>query len=317
MRKVFWILGGLALFAAFAAITIQVAVWRNGPAVLSAVDNLTGGERDAELKATISTGAHPQQKLLVWGPEHRDPADAPLPVMLFAHGGGWRSGDPVDYGFIGRAFVPEGFIVVLSGYRLGEGGKYPAMLEDTASAIAWTHEEIAAYGGDPDRIVIAGHSAGAYNVVMTALEEQWLGRRGLSSSDIAGVIGMSGPYDFAPFKSDSTIAAFGHVDDAGATQPINHARADAPKVLLIQGEEDTLVFPRNSRVLAEQIERAGADPATRFYAEMDHNAPIISLAAPWRSRRDVLDLMTEFARTASTSTPQLAETSVPVQGETR
>ncbi len=323
-----WILGGLALVAAIAGAAFQIAVWRNGPAVVSAIDRVAGGQQGAEQKAIISTGPHPSQKLVVWGPEHRDPADAPLPVLLFAHGGGWRSGDPVDYGFIARAFVPEGFIVVLVGYRLGEDGKYPGMIEDTANAVAWTHEEIAAYGGDPDALVLAGHSAGAYNVVMLGLEEQWLGRKGLSTTDIAGVIGMAGPYDFAPFARDSTIAAFGHVDDPAITQPPSHVRADAPHMLLIQGEKDDLVRPRNARILGDAITSAGGSARQVFYPEMGHNGPLLSLAEPLRSRRDVLDLMVDFSRGAvanpnsgvpkvSDDAAQAAETSVPVQGETR
>ncbi len=316
-----WTLGGLVAVAVIAGLALQIAVWRNGPAVVTAIDRIAGGQRDAELKATISTGSHPAQKLTVWGPERRDPADAPLPVLLFAHGGGWRSGDPVDYGFIGRAFAPEGFIVVLVGYRLGEDGKYPAMLEDTASAIAWTHEEIAAYGGDPDKLVLAGHSAGAYNVVMLGLEEQWLGRKGLSTADIAGVIGMSGPYDFAPFARDSTIAAFGHVDDPAITQPPTHVRADGPQFLLIQGEKDDLVRPRNSRILGQALSEAGGTVRTLFYPDMGHNGPLLSLAEPLRSRRDVLDEMMNFAREATSpviDAPAVTEeTSVPVQAQTR
>ncbi len=311
------VLGGIAVVLIVAGIALQIAVWRNGPAVVSTIDRIAGGTAGAEAKATISTGDHPAQKLVVWGPEDRDPADPPLPVLLFAHGGGWRSGDPVDYGFVGRAFVPEGFIVVLIGYRLGEDGIYPGMLQDTASAIAWTHEEIAAYGGDPDRMVLAGHSAGAYNVVMVGLEEQWLGRHGLSTGDIAGVIGKAGPYDFAPFARDSTIAAFGHVDDPAATQPLTHARADGPHFLLIQGEQDTLVRPRNARVLGEAMEAAGGYALTKFYPTMGHNGPLLSLAAPLRTRREVVDLMANFARAATAPTAGENEASVPVQGETR
>lgn len=319
-----WILGGLLAVLVALGIAFQIAVWRNAPAVVSAIDWIAGGQNDAEQKAIISTGEHPEQKLTVWGPEHRDPADAPLPVLVFAHGGGWRSGDPVDYGFIGRAFVPEGFIVVLVGYRLGEDTKYPAMLEDTAAAIAWTHEEIAAYGGDPEKITLAGHSAGAYNVVMVGLEEQWLGGKGLSTADIAGVVGIAGPYDFVPFARDSTIAAFGHVEDPAVTQPPMHARSDGPRFLLIQGEKDDLVRPRNARILGQALAEAGGDARTVFYPDMGHDGPLISLAAPLRSRRDVLDLITEFALAASTpvgdqaseQTGDQAETSVPVQAET-
>lgn len=308
-----WLVGGLVAALLVAAIAVAVAAAHNGPATLDTVDRLVGGARDSERKAVISTGNHEQQKLVVWGPEHRDPADAPLPVLLFVHGGSWANGDPLDYGFIGRAFVPEGFIVVLVGYRLGEDGRYPAMLEDTARAVAWTHEEIAAYGGDPDKIVIAGHSAGAYNAVMVALEEQWLGRHGLPSDTIKGVIGLSGPYDFAPFTSDATKATFGHVADADATQPINHVRADAPQMLLVHGEQDTLVKPRNTRALAERLEAAGGHAITLFEPEMDHNRPLIVLAAPLRRNTDMVSLLASYALAATAE----RQTSVPVQAETR
>lgn len=313
----FWILGSVAAIAIIGAITLYLAVSNNGPAVLNSLDRLAGGTRDAKLIANISTGEHEQQKLIVWGPEQRDPAAAPLPVLLFTHGGSWRSGNPVDYGFIARAFVKEGFIVVLSGYRLGEDGKYPAMLDDTADAVAWVHDEIAAYGGDPDKIVLAGHSAGAYNVVMIALEEQRLGRRGLNTRDIFGVVGLSGPYDFLPLDSDSTIASFGHVETPEQTQPIAHFRADAPPMLLIHGEKDTLVRPRNTRQLAAGIEQAGGRVQTVFYPEMEHNDPLISLAAPWRSGRDIAGVISNFVHETSASDSMSEETSVSVQTETR
>lgn len=308
-----WILGSIALLATAGAVAMQVAIARNGPAVLSAVDRLTGGSGDAIVKARISTGDHPQQKLLVWGAGEREPADALLPVLLFVHGGSWRNGDPIDYGFFARAFVPKGFVVVLAGYRLDPDGKYPAMLQDTARAIAWTRGEIARYGGDPDRITVAGHSAGAYNVVMATLAPRWLDSEGLSPNDLNAVIGLSGPYDFYPFDSDSTKAAFGDAPDPESTQPVNHVRADAPPVLLIHGDKDDLVKPRNTRTLADRIRQAGGRVTTRFFPDMEHNDPLISLASPWRSGRDVDEIMAEFAREATVRD----RTSVPVQGQSR
>lgn len=319
---IWWILGGIALVVLLAGVGLQIAIARNGPAVLSAVDRISGGPRDAEMKARIPTGSHPQQQLIVWGPARPDPAEAPLPVLLFTHGGSWRSGNPVDYGFIARAFVPEGFIVVLVGYRLGVDGVYPAMLEDTANAIAWTHAEIAAYGGDPDRIVVAGHSAGAYNVVMTTLEEQWLARRGLSPDVVTGVIGLAGPYDFLPLDSESTIASFGHLADPAISQPVEHVRPDAPQMLLIHGADDTLVRPRNTHVLTERLKQAGGHALSVVIPEMEHNDPLISLAEPWRSRRDIVGLVAGFAHAVSTrqgkaGQGEAGETSVPVQARTR
>ncbi|QFT76449.1 alpha/beta hydrolase [Erythrobacter sp. THAF29] len=313
---IWWILGGLVLVVAASAIALQVAIARDGPAVLSAVDRMSSSG-DAELKATISTGEHPQQKLLVWGPGRETSSDERRPVLVFVHGGSWRSGDPASYDFIGRAFVPKGFVVVLAGYRLGDAGKYPAMLEDTAAAIGWAHREIAQYGGDPEQIVLAGHSAGAYNVVMAALDERWLAREGLSPSDISGVVGLAGPYDFFPFDSESTIAAFGDAPEPVSTQPIAHVRADAPPMLLIHGEKDTLVKPRNTRALAQLIEEAGGAVRVRTYAEMEHNDPLISLAAPWRSNRDVADLIAAFAHEVTKSDTKSDTVSVPVQAETR
>ncbi len=307
------IIGGLAL---------QYAIYHNGPAVLNATDRLTGGSQGAELVATISTGDHAQQQVLVWAPEKQgttqpDPAAAPLPVLVFAHGGSWQWGNPVDYGFIGRAFVPEGFIVVLVGYRLGEDGKYPAMLEDTARAVAWTHDEIAQYGGDPDRIVLAGHSAGAYNVVMAALEEKWLGEKGVPADAIKGVIGLSGPYDFLPFDSDSTIASFGHVDPPETTQPVEHVRADGPQMLLIHGEDDELVGKHNSANLADRIVAAGGNALYTPMPGLDHNAPLIHHAAPWRRNSEMIELTANFARAVTEEASAGPQTSVPVQAAAR
>ena len=308
MRIFLWALGALALVLILGTIAVQIAIARNGPAVLNAVDRITGGDQGAARLATVSTGEHPSQKAVVWGPANRTADEAALPVIVFAHGGSWRSGDPEDYGFLARAFVPKGFVVVLAGYRLvKEGapdGVYPAMIEDTARVIQWTHEDIAQYGGDPDRIILAGHSAGAYNVMMATLERQWLSEKGVDPDAIAAVVGMSGPYDFFPFDSESTIAAFGPASDPEATQTFNHVRGDAPPILLVHGEKDSLVRPRNSRELAQLIETAGGSATLLLYPDMEHNDPLIALASPWRSNRTVAQDFAEFAMTASTAASQ-------------
>lgn len=312
-----WVLGGLTLAAVAGGVALQVAIARNGPAVLDTVDRVAGGARGAERQALISIGDHPDQKLLVWTPEQSEASGAARPVLLFVHGGSWRDGDPEDYGFIGRTFVDAGFVVVLAGYRLGEAGIYPAMLEDTASAIAWTHDNIAEYGGDADHIVIAGHSAGAYNVVMAALEEKWLAPHDLSPSDLAGVVPLSSPVDFVPFDSDSTIASFGHVDEPAITQPLNHVSGDAPPFLLVHGEADETVKVRNTRLLTEALAAASVPVDALYFAEMDHAAPLMALAAPFRSReshRAIPEAMIAFARDPES---HARETSVPVQAESR
>lgn len=278
-----WILFGAICVVLIAGAALQYAIARNGPAVLDTVDRIAGGARGVELLHRETIGNAAQQKILVYQTSGKAAASTDAtPVVVFFHGGSWRSGDPDDYGFVARALVPQGYTVVLAGYRLVPGGEYPAMLEDTAAAIVWARQNIARYGGDPEAIFVAGHSAGAYNAVQVALEPQWLGRAGLQTSVIKGVIGLSGPYDFLPLDSDSTKAAFGRADPLASTQPVNHVRADAPPMLLIHGEKDTLVKPRNTRKLAAEIGRAGGAATAVYFPAMDHNAPLLALASPWR-----------------------------------
>lgn len=311
-----WTLAIVIALVIAALLALRFAISQNGAAVLNTVDRITGGARDVELAERASFGEADAQKLLIYRSTTQAAPDAQLPVILFAHGGSWRWGDPDDYTFIARSLAPEGFVVVLAGYRLHPQAKYPAMLEDTASAIAWTQANIAKHGGDPSRIILAGHSAGAYNVVMTALEPKWLEQEGLSTDAIAGVVGLSGPYDFFPFDSDSTINSFGDAADPEATQPINAVRGDAAPMLFIHGEADTLVYPRNSRRLAEAITEAGGSASAELFPVMEHSQPLMAFASPYRKDPAIVDLVLDFARRLDAPETAAEEASVPIQGET-
>ena len=300
-------IGSLMAIVLIAGLALQIAIWRNGPAVLDAVDRISGGARNTVLAERVSYGPSEKQYLAVYTPGQ--PASEPMPVILFVHGGSWNKGDPEDYGFVGRSFVPEGFVVVLAAYRLHPEAVYPAMLEDTAAAIAWTQANIAEHGGDPSRITVSGHSAGAYNVAMAALEQRWIEQAGGNPAGIAGVVGLAGPYDFYPFDSDSTRASFGHVEQGEITQPINHINESAPPMLLIHGEADTLVRPRNTHALAKALSEEGKQVETLFLPEADHNQPLLAMASPWRRDRTVHDAIVGFAGRVRSS--------VPVQDELR
>ena len=303
-KRMFSILAVLAGLALAGWLGLQYVIARNGPAVVDVVHRVTGSERRVAMVERAAYGADPRQSVAVYRESGRA---GPLPVILFVHGGSWNSGNPDDYGFVARGLAPEGFVVVLAGYQLHPKVHFPAMLEDTAAAVAWARANVARHGGDPDRIVLMGHSAGAYNVVMTALDRQWLGRAGLPDTAVSGVIGLAGPYDFYPFDSDSTRASFGEAPEPERTQPVNYVRADAPPLLLLTGEADTTVKPRNTRALARAMAEAGGGAATGFYSGKDHADILLTLASPWRRDRAVLDRVVAFAR----------EPSVPVQPEVR
>lgn len=301
-----WAILILLGIAVTGGLVLWIAIKQNGHAVLDTIDRLAGPVTAVERVHQASTGSDEKQKVIVY---RANDTQTPLPVLIFFHGGSWTGGDPAHYGFIARNLAAEGFLVVLGGYRLGEQGRYPAMLEDTAAAVGWVHANIARFGGDPNRIFLAGHSAGAYNVVQTALEPRWLREKEVPEDAIRGVIGLAGPYDFHPFDKPSTKAAFGSVGAGAKSQPINHVRGDSPAVMLVHGVNDTVVRPRNTRALATALERAGASIETLLLPDGSHNDPLLALANPWRRNPLVRDHMLEFLRRHD-------KVSVPVQAKT-
>lgn len=288
-----WVLIVLAVLAAVLFGAWRYALATNSVALLDWADRQFGG--NAGYRIALADGRYgplDANKVEVVVPAA--PASGPRPVLVFIHGGGWHSGAPGDYRFVGRSFARAGYVVVLVGYRLGPEGKYPHMLEDSALALAWTRDNAARFGGDPARVFAMGHSAGAYNVVMLALERQWLGRAGVEEGFIKGVVGLSGPYDFHPFTSDSARNAFGHVPDPAITQPIHFVRGDAPPMLLLTGDADETVKPRNTRVLAKALGAAGGPVRQEVLTGVDHAGTVMKLAAPFSRDRRVIDPVLAF-----------------------
>lgn len=293
------------------ALTLGVALfgtWRYAHAtgavgLLDLADRTVGGTDGTQVVSTgVRYGPLPAQRLDIIAPN----APGPHPVLVFIHGGAWNSGRPEDYHFIGRTFARAGYVVVLAGYRLVPDGVYPHMLVDGAKAVGWTAKNIARFGGDPDRVALMGHSAGAHSVVMLGLERQWLGREGLPDGYVKGVIGLSGPYDFYPFTSDSARVAFGQVKDPAQTQPITFARGDAPPMLLLTGDADTTVKPRNSRVLAKAITDRGGQAELVILPGVDHAGPVLKLAQPFARDTSVSESVLAFLA-------RLDQASAPVQ----
>ena len=226
--------------------------------------------------------------------------ERPLPVIIFFYGGSWKSGSREGYGFAGRALAAQGFVVAVPDYRLLPEGRYPGFLDDSAAAVRWVRGHIGRYGGDPDRIVLAGHSAGAYNAAMLALDPRWLGA---DRAAVRGLAAMSGPYDFLPLDTAVTKEAFGGVADLEATQPIRLASGDDPPSLLLAGGRDHLVIPSQSTGLALALVEAGARAEAIVYPELGHVGLVTALAKPFRGKAPVLKDVAEFARRVTAPAP--------------
>lgn len=289
----------LLMFAALVVLLFGGAarlVLSGGVASLNRGDRLLGRSDAAQAVAGAAYGHHPRQRLDIWAPSGTT-ATARLPVVIFFYGGGWNSGSRQDYGFAGRAFAGEGFVTVVPDYRLHPAARWPDFLNDSAQAVAWVRANIAAHGGDPDRIALAGHSAGAYNAAMLALDPQWLRAAGSDPAIIRGVAALAAPLDFLPLEAGgSADRAMGHVRPAAITQPISFARGDAPPLWLATGGDDSTVRPKNSRNLAAAVNAAGGQAALRIYPGMGHRGIIIALANPFRGRAPVLADASDFLR---------------------
>lgn len=287
------------LLIALSLLTLGIGGWfwmKTDPQKLDFVDRLAPGASEHRGTPTvgIAYGDDERQKLDIYVPEGR--AEKPYPVLVFFHGGAWRDGERDGYGFLGRAFAARGIVTVVADYRKTPKARFPAFVEDTASAIAWVNANISKHQGDVGRLYIMGHSAGAHIAMMTALDRQWLAEKGLEPSIIKGVIGLAGPYDFLPLTTDSSKIALGHWPDLTETQPITYARADAPALLLLTGDIDTVVKPRNSKVLAAKMAELGGKAQLKIYPKVDHADIMMAVSRAFRTKAPVVEDVEAFIR---------------------
>ena len=270
----------------------------SGCSILTAFNTLTPRDPATHAGRDLAYGPDPRQTLDVYTPDKK--ASGPMPVLVFFYGGGWTSGHRQDYGFAGQALASRGFVTVVPDYRLAPANPYPDFVTDAASAVRWARDHAAEYGGDPTRIVLAGHSAGAYLAIMLALDDDFLKGAGVDFATIKGAAGLSGPYDFYPFDVQSSQLAFGKYPDARATQPIAYAsRPHRPPLLLIQGENDKLVAVKNSVNLNRELTKAGNPVTIHLYPGLSHPDTVLALSVPFRGKAPILAEVADFLHKAA------------------
>lgn len=257
-------------------------------ATLSPKDPAAVGVRGA------AYGDNPRQRLDVYAPRRRPQGAAP--VAVFFYGGSWDSGRRQDYNWVGRALASRGFVTVVADYRIWPEVTYPSFLEDGARAVKWAADNAARFGGDPGRIVLAGHSAGAYNAAMLALDGRYLREAGADPGAIRALAGLSGPYDFLPLSGDITHRIFGQTPDLPATQPAAYVTVASPPAFLATGDADDMVWPKNTVALARAYRAAGVEVDERHYPGVDHVNMVLALSRPLRGRAPVLAEMCDFLR---------------------
>lgn len=226
------------------------------------------------------------------------------PVVVFFYGGRWSEGSKDDYKFVGQALASRGFVAVVADYRQYPAVRFPAFVEDAARAVAWTRLRIDGFGGDPDKMFVMGHSAGAHIAALLALNPAYLEAVDLKPDMLKGMIGLAGAYDFLPITAPDLRDIFGPPETFQKSQPIFFANGRSPPLLLVHGEDDEVVWVKNSRNLAKAVAQAGGAVETVIYPKMSHRFIVATLAAPLRGQSDVLETVAEFVNRRADAAPR-------------
>lgn len=275
---------------------------RSITALALALAALLGSGCQRALFGYINRGLPPAEASAVYAPElglsldiYRPSAPAATagaaPVVVFFYGGGWQRGTRAQYRFVGRQLAGRGVLAIVADYRTWPRAGFPDFVDDGARAVAWAQAHAGDYGGDPRRLFIAGHSAGAQIAALLGTDARYLQRRGMSTSQLAGVIGLSGPYDFDITGQYRKI--FGPPAQWPQAQAVNFVDGDEPAFLLIHGDADKVVEARDSVELADKL-RAHQRPVRLILLPgVGHMNPLAGLYRQQRSPQ-VLPAIVEF-----------------------
>ncbi|MFO0844069.1 MAG: alpha/beta hydrolase [Gemmataceae bacterium] len=223
-------------------------------------------------------------------------------TVVFTYGGGWHRGSRKSVTPIGEKLQGLGFGCALPSHRLGPKDKFPAQAEDLAAAFAWVKKNIAAKGGDPAKVVLAGHSSGAHLSLLLASDPKYLARHKLKPADVAGVVGLSPPLDLEPRPGgkgfgDALMAGRGAdvfsrdpavMKDAS---PIRHVSKDLPPVLLIVGERDFPMLEGDAKAFVERAKKEKASADMMVTKGRDHMGVVRALL---EDKSDVLEAVRTF-----------------------
>lgn len=227
-------------------------------------------------------GKDARQRLDVYSPK-----TGQHPVVIFFYGGSWSTGEKSNYAFVGAALAAHGYVAVIPDYRLYPQVRFPLFVVDAAQATAWVRRHARDFGGDPNRIVLMGHSAGAHIAALLALDDEYLVQANVPPSSIVGLIGLSGPYALVP-DTDELHAIFTSPYTPADWQPVRFASPRAPPTLLLQGLSDTVVSAVQSQQLRDALQSHGSAVESHFYPHRGHADTVASMSLAARFRTPAL-----------------------------
>ena len=278
-----------ALFAgAIAGCSNAVFLFANGPTAFGSFDS----------HLDIPYGEDPRQRLDVYSPR-----EALLrPVVIFWYGGSWSKGNKANYRFVAAALAERGFVTVIPDYRLYPAVRFPAFCEDGAHALAWVEAHAQEFGGDPQRIVLMGHSAGAHMAAFIAYNHAFDEKAGAETKSIVGFVGLSGPYALVPDTAELQVIFSAPYTDAD-WQPVRFVDARSPPTLLLHGLDDTEVSPQHSIDLNNALLRNHIAVQMKLYPHRRHADTVAPFALLARRRSPAYEDSVAFIESVTRSDP--------------
>jgi acetyl esterase/lipase len=239
----------------------------------------------AEVKENIEFGTHPKLKYDLYLPSDPNEEFSNTPVVVFFYGGSWNRGDKSEYEFVGRRLASMGYITAVPNYRLYPEVQYPDFLEDGAQSIAHLSKELAKPEykklNPATQYVLMGHSAGAYNAAMLALDPRWLNAAGVEhQTSVQGLIGLAGAYNIYPIKDTDVQPVFNHPNYPPKSQPIDYADKNNVPSLLLAPQTDTLVSIERNTIALHKVLKAAGNPSTVESIEGTDHITLIGTLSP-------------------------------------
>ncbi len=242
---------------------------RNGP--LGPLDDLTVSQGIAYAP---EAKPNPRQELDIYAPPLAE--GEVRPVIVFFYGGAWVGGSREQFRWMGAGLARQGYVAVVPDYRIYPEVTWPAFVRDNASAVRWVKDNIADYGGDPDQLVLIGHSAGAFNALSLAVEPQWLAAQDMEPvRDIKAVVGLSGVYNMLELDAGNETAIFG--PPTGYVEMINNVTGTSPPALFVGSYEDRIADAPDSDRMAARITELGGVAEVITYPGLGHSDTVTAM----------------------------------------
>ena len=259
-------------------------VWKN-------VDTTLNTPSDAYTFEEQTYGKKPWQKLDVF-PPLKD-SRAKKPVLVFFYGGGWHDGDKEKYRYVAKTFTQLGYVVVIPDYVKYPKGKFPDFIYDGAEALGWISQHIEEYGGNKQKLMLAGHSAGAHLGALLVSDPRYLNTVGMNKKDIKAFVGLAGPYDFTPL-----IKRYCDVFDDPNQYPdicvSNFIDGNEPPMLLAQAGADMIVGSYTHDPLIKALQQTDVPLETQTYSGMGHMGIVLALSPSYSKDKTVINHMHDF-----------------------